>query len=345
VTLAILFAFLPACGGHQPESDPALITRLEVAQDRLRARLEAAASKEPLVASVLAEKAPVTVGIRAGLIEELAGHVARRYLDRVTIDAGGMQAHGDGDVHKGTIFGRVKVGGWRVNIDVGGMVGDLRAGSPVVSLRQPDLVDVVLPVDVAESEGDATLDFWWDSSGLANMVCKDFRLTRKVRGRVLAQRHSLNGALRIVNTGESLDATPQFPERKVRLGIDLTPKSWQVVEAALRSQEEPGTCKALMNPDLGLKRLKELAAEGVKVRLPDAMFRTVSLPARVRKSVSIGGRTVSLSVQAHSLHVDRKTLWSSATVEVQSLLGSSAAPVPPTPPHSPLPPNATKEKP
>jgi hypothetical protein len=260
----------------------------------------------------------VVLAIRSGLIEELAGNVARRYLDRVTVDLSEIEAHDSGDLRKRTFLGRIKLGEWRVSIDVGSLKGRLRAGSPLVRVRAPDLIDVELPVDVQETEGDATLAFGWDSAGLANVVCKDFELTREIRGRVLAQRHLVSGALRIDNTGESLTLTPVFPDRRVQLKVDLTASSWDVVESALRSQDTFGKCGTLMDPDEGIVRLKELAARGIKVKLPDAIFRKVSFPTHLHKSVKVSQRTVALRLTAESLRIERATVWSSVSAQVQT---------------------------
>jgi hypothetical protein len=256
--------------------------------------------------------------MRSGLIEELAGNVARRYLDRVTVDLSEVEGHGSGELRKKTFLGRIKLGNWRVGIGLGTLKGHLRAGTPRVSLRGPDLIDVEVPVDVQETAGDATLHFGWDSSGLANAVCKDFALTREIHGRVLAQRHLVSGALRLENTGESVTLTPVFPERKVPLKLDLTAESWGVVETALRSQDSFGTCGMLMDPDKALVHLKELAAKGIDVKLPDSIFRAVSLPARLQKSVKVGQRNVELGLTAKGVRVEAATLWSSVSVQVQN---------------------------
>ena len=47
-----------------------------------------------------------------------------------------------------------------------------------------------------------------------------------------------------------------------------------------------------MDPDKGLVHLRALAARGIKVRLPDSIFRAVSLPAHMQKSVRVSQRTV-----------------------------------------------------
>lgn len=318
LVLALAAVALAACATKAPRDDPGRMASLRNSYDRLHERLERAAARDPLVASAFADRGQVVLAIRSGLIEELAGNVARRYLDRVTVDLSAVESHGSGELRKKTLLGRIKVGEWNVSVDLGDLRGQLRAGSPRVALRGPDLIDVELPVDVQETEGDATLRFGWDSAGLANVVCKDFELTRQIRGRVLAQRHLVLGALRLHNTGESLTATPVFPDRRIRLKLDLTPRSWSVVEAGLRSQDTSGKCGTLMDPEKGLVRLRELAATGVSVRLPDSAFRAVSLPARLQKSVMVNQRRVGLRLAAESLRIETATLWSSVSVQVQA---------------------------
>jgi hypothetical protein len=307
---------LASCARKAPPEDPARMTALKSAYDQLHARLEKAAATEPLVAMAFADRGQVVVAIRSGLIETLAGNVAQRYLDRVTVDLSGLEAHKSGELRRKTFLGRIKLGEWNVSVDLGDLVGDLRAGVPRVGLRGPDLIDVELPVDVQPTEGSATLRFGWDSSGLANVVCKDFELTRDIRGRILPQRHVLSGALRLANTGETLTATPVFPDRGVRLKLDLTPRSWAVVEAALRSEDTFDKCGIVMHPDKGLPLLKELAARGIMVQLPESIFRTVSLPARLQTSVQVGPGTVGLRLKAESLRIETATLWSSVSVQV-----------------------------
>lgn len=306
------------CAKQVPRDDPARMALLKETYDHLHERLEKAAASEPLVASAFADRGQVVLAIRSGLIEVLAGNVARRYLDRVTLDLRDVEGHSSGELHKQTFLGRIKLGEWNVSVDLGELTGQLRAGSPRVGLRGPDLIDVELPVEVQETEADATLRFGWDSAALTNALCKDFEATRKIRGRVLAQRHVLSGALRLANTGESLTATPVFPDRRVEISLDLTAQSWGIVEAALRSQDSFGKCGTFMNPDTGLLRLKQLAARGIKVRLPDSIFRTVSLPAHLQRSVKVHQRTVRLGVTAESLRIETATLWSSASVQVQT---------------------------
>jgi hypothetical protein len=317
VVLALLAVALAHCATREPQADPARVALLENVNGHLHERLEKEAAADPLVAAAVAHRGQIVLAMRSGLIEELAGTVARSYLDRVTVDLGEVEGHSSGEMRKKTLFGRIKVGEWNVSVDLGDLTGHLRAGAPRVSLRGPDLVDVELPVDVQETEGDASLHFSWDSSGLANVVCKDFELSREIRGRVLAQRHVVSGALRLHNTGESITATPVFPDRRVLLKMDLTSRSWGVVEAALRSQDTTGKCGTLMDPDKGLVHLRALAARGIRVRLPDSIFRAVTFPARLHQEVKVNERPVGLRLKAESLRVQAATLWTSVSVQVQ----------------------------
>ncbi len=304
---------------------------LEQNYHALHKRLEAATARDPLVTAAFADRGSVVVAIRSDLIEELAGNIAKRYLDNVTVDLHDVHAKSSGDVRKKTFLGEVKVGSWKVRVELSGLVGALRAGKPRVSLRAPNMIDLEIPVDVLETTGDATLHFGWDSSGLANVVCDDFELTRGIHGRVLPQKHTINGAMRLANSGTVLSATPVFPDRKINLRLDLTEASWAVVEEALRSQDTSNTCGTLMNPEQGLTFLKALAAKGVKVRLPRSIFRTVSLPASLRQEVTVNRRIVGLSIHGESLRIQERTLWSSASVSVRT----GPAPLPAAPKPSP----------
>jgi hypothetical protein len=187
----------------------------------------------------------------------------------------------------------------------------------VVGLRPPDLIDVALPVDVEESFGDAVLHFTWDSAGVANAVCKDFEITQAIKGRVLPQRHTLKGALRLANAGGRLTETPLFPDRHIQVRMDLTPESWATVEKTLHSQDTLGKCGMFGKASDGMTFLRSLAANGISIRLPDTIFRAVDLPARLEESVTVNRSPISLRLTAESLRIDTATLWSSASIQVQ----------------------------
>jgi hypothetical protein len=302
-----------------PEVEAARVASLRKIYDDLHGRLEKAVAEDPLAKRVFADRGQVVVAIRSGLIEELAGTVAQRYLDRVSIDLTSVEASDEGAIHKDTFLGKMKVGEWAVDIDIADLRITLEAGKPKVSLQNDDRIGIELPVDVKESEGRIGIHFSWNSKSLANLVCKDFALTRDLRGRVLPQRHVLSGALRIGSAADSLTLTPVFPDRKIPLKVDLTPSSWQTVEAALRTQNTADRCGTLMKPDNLVARLRELAAKGVKVGIPESVFRVVRLPAHLEQAVKIGDRTVNLTVKSEGLTVLPQLLWTSASAHVRQL--------------------------
>ena len=306
-----------------PEVEAARLASLRKIYDDLHGRLEKAVAQDPLAQRVSADRGQVVVAIRSGLIEELAGTVTQRYLDRVSIDLTSIEARDEGAIHKDTFLGRMKVGEWAIDVDITDLRISLEAGKPKVSLRADDRVEIELPVDVKESEGRVGIRFSWDSKSLAKLVCKDFDLTRDLRGRVLPQRHVLSGALRVGSVGDSLTLTPLFPDRKIPLKVDLTPASWETVEAALRTQNTADRCGTLMKPDNLVARLRELAAKGVKVGIPESIFRVVRLPAHLEQAVKIGDRTVNLTVKSERLTVLPQSLWTSVSAHVRELAPSA----------------------
>ncbi|MEO8500092.1 MAG: hypothetical protein ABI565_04200 [Vicinamibacteria bacterium] len=305
-----------ACGAEGDRVTAAHIEKLKAEYGVLHQRFEKAAGTDPLVTSAFQDRGRVIVAIRSGLIEELAGNIAARYLDHVTVDLANVTAHGSGKLDKKTFLGAVTLGEWKVSVILGDMKGHLRAAQPTVSLRPPDLIDISLPVDVEETLGEASLHFEWDSSGVANAVCKDFQTTQAIKGRVLPQRHILQGALQLRNLGGRLTESPLFPNRHIQLQLDLTKESWADLERTLRAEDTLGKCGMFMKPADVLNFLRELGSKGIGVHLPDSIFRAVDLPARLQESALVNQRPIGLRLSAESLRVDTATLWSSVSVQV-----------------------------
>jgi len=313
---------------RRTQEDPKRLAQLQATFDRLHRELETAAGNDPAVTSALSADGQLLMGVRSELVERIAGNLSKRYLDTVQIDLGDVKGKSEGDLKKDTFLGNVKIGHWKVNVHLGGLIGRIRVNQPRVTLRAPDLVDVALPVDVEETEGDARLEFAWDSAALANVVCRDFEVSRSIRGRVIAQKHVIEGSLQLRNTGEDLIAIPLVPDRSVPLVLDLTPKSWEIVEAALREQNTFGRCGTLIKPAVILGLLRDLAKRGVNVKLPKSIFRTVKFPGRIEKTVRVHDGPVGIALQAESLRIVNATLWSSARVQVQSKAQTTTTPKP-----------------
>ena len=306
-------------GCHRPiaAGDPAKIAALRHIYDQLHVRFENAAAREPILARAEADPGQIIVAVRSGLLEELAGSVAQRYLDHVTLDLARVKAHSSGEVKKKTFLGSLTIGEWKVAVEINSLMGDLRSGAPKMTLLPPNRVGIRIPIEVRETTGTATLQFSWDSKALANALCRDFTITRVIEGRVLPQVHEVQGAFELRNQGGHLTATPVFPDKKVDLRLDLTAPSWAALERDLEAQNTAGKCGAFIKREQALSFLRGLAARGIGVRIPRSVFRTVTLPAQLSESVLVRERQVALSVSAESLRVEKDMLWSSAAVSVR----------------------------
>ena len=104
---------------------------------------------------------------------------------------------------------------------------------------------------------------------------------------------------------------------KIQVQMDLTPESWAALEKTLREQDTLDKCGMFTKASDGMTFLKELAAKGISVKIPDKIFRAVDLPAQLQQSVEVNKRPIGLRLSAQSLRVDTATLWTSASVQVQ----------------------------
>jgi hypothetical protein len=300
-----------ACRGQAaPEVNLAELRREHAA---LHQRLESAVGRDALANRILGGSPDVVLALRTSLVNDLVAEVAHRYFDDVELDLAAVHAAADGEVRAKTILGRIKVGEWQVEITIERLRGRLQAGHPRLQFR-PDRIDIEIPVKVRPAPGTIALGFVWDSSGLANVVCDDFKVGRVLEGRVLKQEHVLTGAMRLSIDDRFLTATPVFEDRVVALQVDLTAESWAAVEGELVAQDTFSRCGMLLKPEVVLANLRALAAGGIKVRLPDALFRSVRLPAHLERQVKLGDRVIDLSLGNARLRMGADLLWSSAKV-------------------------------
>ena len=312
IAIAVLATTGVACR-NQATAEAESLAELRREHAALRERLESAVRRDPLATRAFDGPGDVILAIRTSLVTDLVGEVAHQYFDDVELDLAAVRAAADGEVRAKTILGRIKVGEWQVEVTIERLRGRLQAGHPRLRFH-PERIEVEVPVTVKPAPGTIALGFSWDSSGLANVVCDDFTVERVLEGRVLRQEHVLAGALRLSIGDGFLTATPVFEDRTVALQVDLTAESWAAVEGELRAQDTFGRCGTLLKPEVVLADLRALAARGIKVRLPDALFRSVRLPAQLERQVKLGDRAVALSLGNAGLRVGSDLLWSSASI-------------------------------
>jgi hypothetical protein len=313
VGLAAVLAVTPDCGREKQRSD---LGTAQADLKRLHERLEAAVKKDPVVTEALSGRTSVVIALRKALVEELARRIAEVYLDQVALDLRSVVVSQKGEIRKKTPVGTITAGVWHANISLDGVRGTLRARPPTLRFGEGKAVNITLRSVLRETAGAVTVDFTWDSKGIANAVCHDFELTRSISGRVSAQEHEVSGSFILSTDAQSIVAQPKFTDRSFRLAIEIDAESWATVREALESQDSLFKCGLALDPDEAVAQLRRLVAGGVVVKLPDSLFRPVRLPGTLQEAVVIEDRPAALLVRANKLRVTRDTLWANVDMHV-----------------------------
>ncbi len=302
--------------GCRRDADSARAGRLLVLQqkqERLWAELEQQLAGDEIIQGAVAEEDEVMVVIQGPLLQALLTRVAQRYLDRVELDLK-LEA-------KATATGEVNVkglnaGAWTLDLVVHRVRGVLAARGPKATIAGGNSVSLRLPVALEGAQGDASLDFAWDSKGVANLVCRDFRIERRLEATIEPSVEVVNGALTLEAGSDGLRAVPAFEDVPYTLKPVPTPESWKIVEDALREQDSFAKCGMALDPETLLPKLRERLAEGFKVRLPRRLFRPFALPTSIRTSLERDGRRLELGASPGDLRFVSGALWYSAHVSV-----------------------------
>jgi hypothetical protein len=323
VGLALAMA---GCAGPAAAPSPAAAEALRREIESLRGRVDARLAGEPHVQEVLGAYAgsEVVVALRSTLVNDVVREVARSYLDRVELDLD-LQEEVDErrEVEVNTPFGRVNAGEWRLHLVIHRVRGVLRAGVPDLRTVEGNLLAAILPVTLEGAEGTATARFSWRARSLAAMLCRDFEVTRRLRGRVAAEKYALSGRFELSAAPQAVRVEPVFPRRRFRVRVDLAEESWGQVRGALEEQDRLFKCGLGIDPDQILPRLRERLGEGFEVELPPAIFRPVELPAGLRQSVAVEDTQVDLTVRTDALRLKPDAVWYAAGV--RSRLRASGA--------------------
>lgn len=313
-----------ARGGGAPGGRPPEELRREI--EALRRKVDARLDREPHVQEVLATHAAseVVVALRSPLVAEVVREVARSYLDRVELDlALEREVDERREVEVSTPFGRIHAGEWRLQLVVHRVRGVVRARTPDLRPAEGNTLAVTVPIVLEGAEGTATARFSWNARSLAGVVCRDFEVTRQVRGRIAGDEYALAGRFELSAAPQAVLIEPRFPRRRFRVRVDLTEESWAGVRRALEEQDQILKCGLALDPDLVLPRLRARLSEGFDLALPRAVFRPVELPAGARQSVTVEDTQVELTVRTDALRVRPEAVWYAAAV--RSRLRASGA--------------------
>jgi len=323
--LLVLLAAGAACR-RDPVGDEARVAELRRVHAELHQKLEPIVAADPLVREALqGEDGGLIVAVRWSLVREVVREAARLYLDRVVLNLGDVEASAHGEIDRKTPLGRMSVGRWRVQVVVQRLQVRLRALDPRLQVVRPDELRLQVPVEATEAPGRVALHFTWSSASLARLVCRSFDVSRELDGRTLPQEHTIGGTVRIAARRDSITVAPLVADEFVRLKVDLTPQSWEVVEQALRSQDSLVRCGVLLDPAKVLEHLRRLASRGIKVHLPRALFRTLRFPADLQHTAQIDGRPITVDVRTRSFEATPRLAWSRAAVGIEAAQPAGAS--------------------
>lgn len=272
----------------------------------LRSRLEVLVPRDPRLAGMPGARA--RVGVPTSLMRTLVEKVVAGVVDQVVLELRGLRVHKEGTIKK-----LVTLGDYSLDVTLDRVRGRLRTGRPDVRFGG-NAVALDLPVELAEGTGDATVRFTWDGRNVAGAVCGDLDITRKVAGVVKPFSRPVRGSVRLSATAGEILASARFPEIRVELRVEPSPRSWAELQAVL--DEKKGLCGFVLDRVDVRKAVEEVVNRGFKVRLPTERIEPLAVPVGFEPALSVRGRPVELGVRVGDLVITEHAFWLGAEVEV-----------------------------
>ncbi|MCU0242003.1 MAG: hypothetical protein MUF51_06230, partial [Vicinamibacteria bacterium] len=214
------------------------------------------------------------------------------------------------------LLGQMQLGAWRLDVNIAQVGAVLRAGKPLIETLANDRLQVRLPVTIMRGQGRATVRFRWNAAGIANVVCRDFNVTRRVDGMVMTDSYTLNGDFVLRSADGSILAEPHLNPQTLRVRVRPTKATRLAVRAALSEQNSLLKCGLAMDPDDVMAKLDALLAPGFPVEVPAIALPAVRIPASFRYSMEPRrAAALDLSIQNTALRLSPEYLWLHATIE------------------------------
>jgi hypothetical protein len=312
VVAALLGGGAAALKWWRDETRAARVAALLRRRDALRERLLVLAAKDPVLAA--APDADVLLGVPERVGAEMIGGIATGYFGDTRLELHDLRVRKSGRAQAKTLIGRVTPGYYALDLRIHEIRGVLVARTPTVSF-EGDRVALTVPVRVTRGEGRGTLDFRWDSRGLAGAVCGDFRTRVAVAGTVVPQTYVARGRFDLGLADGRLTAQPVFPKLKFRIHVEPTPKTWRAVDRVIG--ERGAGCRAAMKLVKVRGLLRRLLQKGFSVTVPQKIFRKpLRLRATLRREVTLGGRSYRVELTPRALAGTPGFLWYGADVSL-----------------------------
>jgi hypothetical protein len=299
-----------------PATPPPTAERIEALRaerDGLESRLNDVLITHGEASLAGAPQAGVMIGIPTAVTSSIVDQVVTGIFGETILTLHDIKAHAQGDVKAKVLFSTSTLGTFDLQILIHEATGNLTPGRPWLDFGK-GVVSVALPVHLASGRGDATLHLKWNGHGVADSVCGDIDVTRKVGGTIVPHDYSVKGRFLVSAVGDSIVLRPEFPDLVVRMFIDPSEQAWAVVDGIVR--ERPKGCEiALSKLDLK-KKLSGVLGKGFRVKIPSKILKPVTLPAGVQQSLRIQGLQLALDVKPVGLLVAGDRIWYGADLHV-----------------------------
>lgn len=303
---------------------PAVLERLREERRTLSERLQKHIHAEVDLPG--AGDAGVVIGIPAPLAERFARDASRELLSEVRLAARDLEIRKSGQLSARILVGRTGLGSYDMVVTLEEVSGVLKAGRPELRF-EGGRVGVVLPVSLVAGKGRGRIAFSWDGRGVAGAVCGDLEAEGPVSGRVLPAEYVLRGGLTLTAEGADLVARPEFDDVELRLRVEPSPETWQLVEDEIGKQG--AVCRtALRGADVP-EKLQAAIDRGFPLKLPRRLLPDLRLP--VEMETALRGHPSALRIRPAGLSISRRRVWYGTHVE---FLGAEPIVATPTPTHA-----------
>jgi hypothetical protein len=305
---------------------------------RLREQVLDSAARDTIWRAIEGADRDVVVIMPKVVLADLAGRAARRLRGGAMVDFRPEIAESlDKDVHI-TALGK-KLGAGRIHLDI--RVRHLRGrlltlGAPSLAFRPPNALALDVPMGVTEGAGDAMLHARWDPAALVSIVCKGFETRLALSGAIRPFTQQVQGTIGFRLVNGTIVGRPVIRRDRMQIAFDLDARSWDKVRHVLQEQDRLTRCSVGIDPDAQVEQLRQLAARGVKVRLPPDLIPSFTLPVLFENAYEEGDVRVDVSAYEPAIVVRADYLSFGVDADLRVTrrpgLGGAAAKVPPSGP-------------
>ena len=263
-----------------------------------------------------APKGDVLIGVPSVLIESIVSEALTGPLSNVRLALENVVKVQVADVIKTkTFLGTMTLGNYHLTVNVREVHAVMKPRKPVLTFGA-DRIAIDLPVRVESGDVKADLSFVWDGKKLAGVVCGDLTSEHELRAAVPPIDVRLVGRFEVAAKGERLVVNPRVAPIEMAFNVQPEEKTWAFIDDLIESKN--AVCEAaLRKAAVGEKVRNLVLAKGFKVRLPTTWLRPVTLPASIRDTVEVKGRSAGFTISAPAVSITKTRMWFGARLAIR----------------------------